>query len=169
MTAHPKSGGLIRNLNPDDLRSVASIFNEAIEAQESTCDVQPRTVEQIRTWLTGDLPHYETYVYEAEAGIVGWSAITRYHEREAYSPTVELVVFVERTARHAGVGQQLIRVILERAKQLGFHTAVIIVFPQPLYILESAKKMGFVQLGSLHFVVPAEGSWRDIVLLQLHL
>ena len=167
MIAHLKTETGIRNMNAADLPTVTSIFNEAIEARECTNDVRTRSVEQMTAWLTGDLPDYETYVYESTEGIVGWSAITRYHEREAYRPTVELVVFVTRTARHAGIGGELIRKALERAKQLGFHTAVIIAFPEPLYVLESAKKLGFVELGRLYKVYPAEGDWRDIVLHQL--
>ena len=156
-------------MNAADLPALTSIFNEAIEAQECTNDVRTRTVEQMTAWLTGDLPDYETYVYESGEEIVGWSAITRYHEREAYRPTVELVVFVTRTTRNAGIGGQLMRKALGRAKQLGFHSAVIIAFPEPLYVLESAKKLGFVELGRLHKVYPTKETWRDIVLHQLRL
>jgi len=169
MIAHLKTETGIRSMNAADLPALTSIFNEAIKAQECTNDVQARTVEQMTAWLTGDLPDYETYVYESGEEIVGWSAITRYHERDAYRPTVELVVFVTRAARNAGIGSQLMRKALERAKQLGFHSAVIIAFPEPLYVLESAKKLGFVELGRLHKVYPAEGDWRDIVLHQLRL
>jgi phosphinothricin acetyltransferase len=170
MIAHPKTETGIRSMNAADLPAVTSLFNEAIEAQECTNDVRTRTVEEMKAWLTGDLPDYETYVYESASGIVGWAAITRYHEREAYRPTVELVVFVTPPARNSGIGGQLMRKVLERAKQLGFHTAVTIAFPEPLYVLESAKKLGFVELGRLHKVYPtAEGDWRDIVLHQLRL
>ena len=169
MIAHPKTETSVRTMNAGDLPDVTSLFNEAIEAHECTNDVGSRTVDQMKAWLTGDLPDYETYVCESPEGIVGWSAITRYHEREAYRPTVELVVFVTRAARNAGIGGRLMRMMLERAKQLGFHTAVILVFPEPLYVLESARKLGFVELGRLHKVYPAEGEWRDIVLHQLRL
>jgi L-amino acid N-acyltransferase YncA len=166
MIAHPKIDAGIRRLKLTDVYDVTSIFNETIERQECTNDVRPRTAEQMKAWLTADLPDYETFVYETAAGIVGWSAITRYHEREAYRPTVELVTFVTRAARRFGIGGELMRNSLRRAKALGFHSAVIIVFPEPLYVVESAKKLGFVELGRLHGVFPAEGSWRDVVLLQ---
>jgi Sortase and related acyltransferases len=169
MIAYQKSESSIRAIDAADLPRITAIFNEAIEAGECTNDVRPRTVEQMTAWLTGDLPDYETYVYESSGDVQAWAAITRYHEREAYRPTVELVVFVTRAARHAGIGGQLMNMLLERAKQLGFHSAVLILFPEPLYVIESAKKLGFGELGRLHNVYPAEGSWRDIVLFQRRL
>ena len=159
----------IRSLTPDDLPVVTAIFNESVKAGEATIDTQPRTVEQIKAWLTGDLPRYEVYVYERGAGIDGWAAITRYHEREAYSPTAELAVYVRRSARRAGAGRTLLELLLERSGQLGFHSAVLIIFPEPRYVIESAKKLGFLELGQLHSVAPVEGGWRDIVLLQTRL
>jgi phosphinothricin acetyltransferase len=169
MVASQKTESTIRTVDAGDLPRITAIFNEAIESGECTNDVRPRTVEQMTTWLTGDLPDYETYVYESAGDVRGWAAVTRYHEREAYRPTVELVVFVTCAARHAGVGGQLMHKLLERAKQLNFHTAVLIIFPEPLYVTESAKKLGFEELGRLHKVYPAEGSWRDIVLFQRRL
>jgi L-amino acid N-acyltransferase YncA len=162
MITHSK----IRGLKPTDVEQVTSIFNEALENHECTNDVQPRAVEQMKAWLTGDLPDYESFVYETADGIVGWAAITRYHEREAYRPTVELVTFVTPAVRRSGIGGELMRNSLRRAKELGFHSAVLIVFPQPPYVVESARKLGFAELGSLHGVFPAEGNWRDVVLLQ---
>ena len=161
--------GQIRSLAPEDMPGVAAIFNEAVAAGEATIDPQPRSVEQVTAWLTGDLPRYEVYVYDVGDGIDAWGAITRYHEREAYSPTTELAVYVRRSARHAGIGRRLLELLLGRSRELDFHSAVLIIFPEPRYVIESAKKLGFRELGQLHSVAPVEGGWRDIVLLQTHL
>lgn len=159
----------IRPLTPGDITAVTAIFNEAIGHEETTCDIQPRTEEQIRLWLTNDLPRYESYVFEEDKDISGWAAITRYHEREAYSPTTELVTFVRRAARNRGRGRELMRLVLQRARETEFHSAVCILFPEPSYILESVKRLSFQELGRLHAVVPTSIGFRDLVLLQLFL
>jgi phosphinothricin acetyltransferase len=159
----------IRRLHLDDLSSVTSIFNEAVESEETTCDIRQRTVEQMRAWLTDDLPQYEAHAYEKDGAVVGWAAITRYHEREAYSPTTELQAFVSRANRNRGIGGELMKLVLKRAKELEFHSAVCIVFPEPSHILEFIKRNGFRELGRLYAIVPSKSGFRDIVLLQLML
>jgi phosphinothricin acetyltransferase len=158
-----------RALIPDDIPAVTSIFNEAIQHEETTCDIRPRTEDQIRSWLTSDLPKYESYVFAEGDDILGWSAITRYHEREAYSPTTELVAFVRRDIRNQGIGGELMNLVLERARETDFHSAVCILFPEPEYMLESVRRLGFQELGRLHSVVPSSAGLRDLVLFQLFL
>ena len=159
----------VRPLTSGDISAVTSIFNEVVSAEETTCDFQPRTEEQIKSWLTGDLPKYESYVFEKDNEVLGWAAITRYHEREAYSPTTELVTFVRRGARSKGVGGELMRLVLRRARELEFHSAVCIVFPKPAHILGSVQQLGFQELGRLHGVFPTSTGFRDVVLFQLFL
>lgn len=156
----------MRRLTTGDIPAVTSIFNEAVSFEETTCDIQPRTEEQIKSWLTSDLPKYESYVFEKDNDVLGWAAITRYHEREAYSPTTELVTFVRRAARNKGIGGELMRLVLQRAKEIDFHSAVCIVFPEPAHILDSVRRLGFQELGRLHAVVPTTTGFRDLVLLQ---
>jgi phosphinothricin acetyltransferase len=159
----------VRPLTSGDISAVTSIFNEVVSAEETTCDFQPRTEEQIKSWLTGDLPKYESFVFEKDNEVLGWAAITRYHEREAYSPTTELVTFVRRGARNKGIGRELMRLVLRRAREIEFHSAVCIVFPEPAHILDSVQQLGFQELGRLHDVFPTSTGFRDVVLFQLFL
>ena len=158
-----------RALTADDIPAVTSIFNEAIRNEETTCDIRPRTEDQIRSWLTSDLSKYESYVFAEGNDVHGWAAITRYHEREAYSPTTELVTFVRRESRHQGIGGELMRLVLQRARETEFHSAVCILFPEPSYVLDSVRQLGFQELGRLHSVVPTSAGFRDLVLFQLFL
>ena len=107
----------IRPLTSSDIPAITSIFNEAVSYEETTCDIQPRTEEQIASWLTGDLPKYESYVFEKDNEVLGWAAITRYHEREAYSPTTELVTFVRRAARTVKLVRSTTRTYFEVLRQ----------------------------------------------------
>jgi phosphinothricin acetyltransferase len=159
----------IRSLTAGDLPAVTSIFNEAISHEETTCDIRPRSEDQIRSWLTSDLPRYESYVFVEGDAVLGWSAITRYHEREAYSPTIELVAFVRREFRNRGIGGELMRLVLKRARETEFHSAVCILFPDPRYVLDAVKRLGFRELGRLRAVVPMSSGFQDLVLFQLFL
>ncbi|QDZ39596.1 N-acetyltransferase [Euhalothece natronophila Z-M001] len=152
----------------NDLATVTAIFNEAIKAGETTQALEPKTIQQCQSWLLNNKPEYEAYVYREKAEIKGWMALTPFHEREAYSPTVELSVYVTLSARSQGIGNQLAKLGLTRARTLGFHSAMLLLFPQPVYRLNWAKRLGFVERGRLEGVVPIEQGWRDVMLFQLY-
>ena len=167
MNAQAQAQWSIRSMRSDDIPGVTSIFNETVEAGETTYDVCPRTPEQVSIWLMGDAPQYKAFVCDGRTGILGWAAITRYHERAAYSPTVELQVYVAKSAQRAGIGRQLMQLVVAEAKQLGFRSAVLILFPESGHVIEMAKSFGFSELGRLQGVYPFKENWRDIVLMQL--
>jgi len=157
----------LERMSLNDLAPVTAIFNEAIKAGETAQALQSQTIEQCRGWLLTDKPEYETYVFKEEGSVIGWGALTRFHEREAYSPTAELSVYVTQKARGQGVGQQLAKKVLARAQEWNFHSVMLLLFPEPQYILEWVKKLGFTQQGRLQGVVPKNGTWQDVILLQL--
>jgi L-amino acid N-acyltransferase YncA len=80
-----------------------------------------------------------------------------------------LVAFVRRDIRNQGIGGELMNLVLERARETDFHSAVCILFPEPEYMLESVRRLGFQELGRLHSVVPSSAGLRDLVLFQLFL
>lgn len=159
----------VEPIDPNDLTAVTTIFNEAIKAGETTQALEVQTVEQCQSWLLDNKPEYEAYVYKEKGKIKGWVALTPFHEREAYSPTVELSVYVTLSARGQGIGNQLAKQGLMRARNLEFHSVMLLLFPEPVYLLEWAKRLGFLDRGCLEGVVPTQQSWRSIILLQFPL
>ncbi|MFP4338044.1 MAG: N-acetyltransferase family protein, partial [Halothece sp.] len=153
-------------MSVNDLAPVTAIFNEAIKAGETTQALQHQTVEQCRSWLLDEKPEYEAYVYRQKSQIMGWVALTRFHEREAYLPTAELSVYVTQKARGQGIGRKLVEKGLVRAKELNFHSVMLVLFPEPQFIFEWAKKLGFTEQGRLQGAVPKNSIWQDVILLQ---
>lgn len=163
----PRTIHHLERMSLNDLASVTAIFNEAIKAGETTQALQSQTIEQCRGWLLADKLEYEAYVCKEEGSVIGWAALTRFHEREAYSLTAELSVYVTQKARGQGIGRQLAEKGLARARELNFHSVMLLLFPEPQSILEWAKKLGFTQQGRLQGVIPKNGTWQDLILLQL--
>jgi L-amino acid N-acyltransferase YncA len=158
--------GKIRPLGRPDLDAVLRLWDAATVRGESTYGPKPPALDEAASMLLDGPPRFESYVYETSDGIVGWSGLLRYHEREAYGATAELVAYVAPDRRRQGVGRRLSHHALARAPELGFHTIVVILQPEPAYLLAVAARLGFRCTGRLTSVLAVGSEWRDIFIFQ---
>jgi L-amino acid N-acyltransferase YncA len=158
-----------RRIAHGDLPAVTRLFNEGVEAGDLTADVARRTEEQMASWLLSSPPPLESYVVDAGAGAVAWAALTRHHEREAYGPTAELTLYVDRAYRRRGMGATLGTLVIERARALSLHSLVALVPAARSHATRTAKKLGFAEIGVLRGVFPFEADLLDVALFQLRL
>lgn len=166
MTGSDHDGGRIRRLNKADVDAVGRICNAAVVRGEYTHGPKQLTPEHVVTVLFDVPACFESYAYETSAGIVGWAGLLRYHEREAYGATAELVVYVSPEHRRCGIGRILAQHVLARAPELGFHVIVLILQAEPAYLLAAAARLGFRCTGRLASVLPVGEEWRDIYVFQ---
>ncbi len=155
-----------RRLVHADLPAVTRSFNEGIDAGELTTDVAHRTEEAMGSWLLTAAPQFEAYVVDEGAGPIAWASLTRHHEREAYGPTAELSLYVARERRRQGLGLALGEHLVDRARSLSFHSLVALLPSDSLPARRAAKRLAFVELGSLRGAVRRGDDWRDVTLLQ---
>ena len=155
-----------RRLVRADLPAVTRSFNEGIDAGELTTDVAHRTDEAMGSWLLTSAPQFEAYVIDEGAGPIAWASLTRHHEREAYGPTAELSVFVARERRRQGLGFALGEHMVDRARSLSFHSLVALLPADAAHARRAAKKLAFVELGSLRGAYRRGDDWLDVTLLQ---
>jgi phosphinothricin acetyltransferase len=156
----------IRRLDESDIDAVVRICNDAIALGESTYGPDHVTAEQMLNRLCRLPPRFESFVYEDRDGIVGWAGLMRFTEREIYDSTPELGILVSRTHRRRGIGRALARHALTRAADLGFHGLVLLLQPNPTYLMAWAIRLGFRSAGWLPAVLPVGTEWRDIFVFQ---
>jgi L-amino acid N-acyltransferase YncA len=156
----------IRRLDESDIDAVVRICNDAIAQGESTYGPDPVTAEQMLRQLCGLPPPFECFVYQDHDGIVGWAGLMRFAGRDIYDTTPELGIFVSAAHRRRGIGRALARHALARAADLGFHGLVLILQPEPTFLMAWAIRLGFRSAGRLPAVLPARTEWRDIFVFQ---
>lgn len=160
------SGTQIRRLEPRDLEDIARICNSAIKRGESTYGPGDVSSEELRALLFNVPAQFESYVWEAGGAVVGWAALMRHMNRDIYPTVAELTVFVADEHRRRGVGHGLVHHAFARAGELGFRALLLILQPEPAYVVAWAVRMGFRNVGWLMGVLPVGESSRDILLFQ---
>jgi L-amino acid N-acyltransferase YncA len=149
----------IRTATIDDLSSIVTIYNEAVEQRFATADLEPVTVNQRSAWFDEHDPaSLPIYVAERQGAIVGWCSLSAYRPgRAALRRTAEISYYVGAAARGRGVGTALVRHAIEQAPRLGKHALFGILLERNAPSIRLLTKCGFELWGRLPDVAVING------------
>ncbi len=163
---------LIRPAEKADLPELLTIYNDEVVNGLSNLDIHPKSMEYGEQWLSKFNRKEENHpllVAQAQDGhIAGYASLSRYREKEAYSSTVELSVYVAKEDRNQGIASKLLAEIIDEArKDDRTHLIVSIITSVNRVSVELHKKFGFVYSGRSHEVGQKFGHYLDIDYYEL--
>ncbi|MHC5055607.1 MAG: GNAT family N-acetyltransferase [Planctomycetota bacterium] len=168
----------IRPAREGDLDDIGRIYAEAVLNTTATFDVEPWTDGKLTEWFAAHGGRYPALVAEVEdpagsagpAGsdgrVVGWAAISPFHPRPGWAPTVENALYVAPEARERGVGGALLERLIDAAREAGHRVIVARVVEGNAASLCLHVKFGFVEVGTLKGVGLKFGQRLDVTILQ---
>ena len=102
-----------------DAEAIREIYNVEVTETTNTFDLEPRSLEQQRSWLSERLGALGVIVAEVDGRIAGFASLSEYRPRPAYRTTVESSVYVAGWARGEGVGRELMHELVDVATPPG--------------------------------------------------
>ncbi len=153
----------VRAAAATDAAAIAQIYNEGIEDRLATFETEPRTAEDIVSWLEENLP---LVVVESEGEVVAWAVAHRYRERAAYAGVGEFSVYVARVERGRGFGRAAVQGLIDECERRGLWKLISRVFPQNEASLALCRSLGFREVGIYHCHAQLDGEWRDVVIVE---
>ena len=139
----------IRLAKRSDVRDILDIYNEAVVTTTATFDIVPRTYEQQTAWYDAHDSRHPITIAEIDGAVVGWASLSEWSSRCAYRATAETTFYVKEGCRGQGIGSQLMVDLLERARQLGFHTLVAQITDGSDASVRIHERHGFRHVGDL--------------------
>ena len=106
----------------------------------------------------------------AELGgtVAGFAWVGSYDdEHDYYAGVGEATMYVERSARRAGVGTTLTRALADAAAHAGFHKLVGKIFTSNEPSLELLRRCGWREVGVHHRHGRLDGDWKDVIVVEL--
>jgi len=156
----------IRRATINDLAAITEIYNDAILKTVATFDTQPKTPDEQEIWFKSHGPKYPIIVGEVDSTIIGWTSLSPYSDRCAYSDTAEISVYIAEEYR----GRRFGRILLEKTVQLGQDAGLHVLIAR---IAEGNEKsvhlfqsLGFTHVGVLKEVGRKFGKLLDVYLMQ---
>ena len=152
-----------RPARPGDAVAIAAIYNEGIEDRVATFETDPRTAEDIASWLEEGLP---LVVVESDGEVVAWAVAHTYREREAYAGVGEFSVYVARPTRGRGFGRAAVQGLIAECERRGLWKLVSRIFPENEASLALCRSLGFREVGVYRRHAKLDGEWRDVVIVE---
>ena len=111
---------LIRQAIVEDIPPINDIYNQSISTGYSTCDITPISIEERTFWFHNhNTDIHPVFVAETDKQVIGWIALSAYRKgRGALVQTVEVSYFIDKHFRGRGIGSQLMKHVLEHAKNI---------------------------------------------------
>ncbi len=158
---------MIRDAVMNDAERIAAIYNQAVVATTATFDVEPRSLEAQRRWLTAHGGRHPVIVHEEGGEVRGWASLSAWSDRAAYDGTSELSVYVDERHHGVGIGTALVRELVARARALGLHTIVSRITAGNPASVRLHEAFGFVMVGTMREVGRKFDRWLDVLVMQL--
>ena len=154
----------IRSAHRADAAAIRDIYAPFVESTAVTFETEVPSLDDFEDALID--PLYPWLVFERDGEVVGYAKGSRFHERAAYSWSVEVTVYLAERARGSGTGQQLITSLLELLLDQGYANAFAgIALPNPSSV-GLFESLGFERCALHRSVGYKLGKWHDVAWWQ---
>lgn len=152
----------IEPMGPADWPRVREIYLEGIATGHATFEASAPRWE---VWDAAHLPFARLVARRGEE-IAGWAAVGPVSQRCVYGGVAEVSVYVSSASRGAGVGQALLRALIEASEENGIWTLQAGIFPENSASIRLHLACGFREVGRRERIGKLNGVWRDTILLE---
>lgn len=154
----------VRTALESDIPALLEIYNSEVEQGAATLDLTPRTLDEWREWFFAhQTDTHFILVAEENGSVAGYASLSEYRQKEAFSSTAELSVYIDRDFRRRGAASALMEAVLAKARGCGkLHSVVSVITAGNEASERLHAKFGFTFCGTLHEVGFKHGKYRDI-------
>jgi phosphinothricin acetyltransferase len=151
--------------------AILDILNHAIVHSTALYDYVPRPPQAMQTWFAakraGGFPVIGAV--NAAGTLLGFASWGTFRAFPAYKYTVEHSVYVHHSQRGRGLGERLLRAVVQRAQQAEVHVLVGCIDAANAGSIALHTKLGFVHAGTIAQAGFKFGRWLDAAFYQLTL
>lgn len=160
---------LIRAACDADGAEITSLLDALLATTTIEWTITPRTEDDVLKWLRA---HEVVLVAEDQGEVVGVAAFGWFRDVvkwPGYRFTVENTVHVRQDRWGSGVGEVLMRALIDKAQEAGLHTMIAAIDSANEASIRFHERLGFTEVARMPEVGTKFGRWLDLVLLQIEL
>jgi phosphinothricin acetyltransferase len=152
----------IRDMESADRADVSEIYREGIDTARATFET---VVPPYEAW---DQAHLARPRLVAVCGsqVLGWAALSPVSRRAVYAGVAEVSVYVSIAFQGQGIGQTLLRALIDRAEEAGIWTMQAGIFAINQASRSLHRRSGFREVGIRERIGQLNGVWHDVVLME---
>lgn len=141
---------MIRRAEKRDIPALMEIYNDAILHTTATFDTEIKDMENRRAWFEEHTGRYVIYIYEVGGTVAGYASLSRYRDRKAFDPAVEISIYIHKDYRGRGIGRSLMEETLSYAEQCGeIGTVISLITSENTVSIHLHEVFGFSYCGQI--------------------
>ncbi len=154
----------IKQTVAEDLPALLRIYNYEVENGVATLDLTPKSMDEWDSWFSAhNKNNHPLYTAFFGGVIAGYVSLSPYREKEAYSSTVELSIYVSPDFRRCGIATAMMEYILRVARDdPRTHTVVSVITAGNAASTALHDRFGFEYCGKISEVGMKFGRYLDI-------
>ncbi|MGM0509228.1 MAG: N-acetyltransferase family protein [Fusobacteriota bacterium] len=156
----------IRKMEEKDLKKVMDIYNEQIKNSTATFNIEEREMVDQKRWFEEHNDNYPVFIMEIDKKVIGWSALSKWSDREAYQNTAELSIYFEKESRGKGYGKTLMEYTLKKSRETNLHTIISLITGDNKISIKIHEKYDFKKVGVMKEVGRKFGEYLDVMIMQ---
>jgi len=157
----------IRRAVARDLSAINDIYNYYVTSSTCTYQEEPDSPSERAKWFGSHDARHPVIVAEMGGEVVGWACLSPFHPRCAYRYTVEDSVYVRHDMHRKGIGERLLRELVDLGRRIGHRSIVAVISADQAPSIALHRKLGFVSAGRLRKVGYKFERWLDVAYMQL--
>ncbi len=152
----------IEPMKAADWEQLLDIYLEGVATGQATFETEPPT------WAQWDDAHLAScrLVARSRETILGWAALSPVSRRACYAGVAEVSIYVRARFRSQGMGEALLRALIECSEKDGIWTLQGSTFPENTASLRLQERCGFRVVGRRERIARHHGVWRDTLLTE---
>jgi phosphinothricin acetyltransferase len=149
--------------------AVLEMINEAIVNSTALYEYHPWSEQRIAEWFAARAAAgFPVIGMEDEAGrLQAFASYGSFRAYPAFKYAVEHSIYVHREFRQMGIGLALMRALIARAREQGFHVLVGAIDLSNEASVALHERVGFTHAGTVKEAGFKFGRWLDLALFQL--
>lgn len=148
---------------------ILEILNDVILTSTALYDYKPRDISSMASWFNvkESANHPVIGVFDDHGRLLGFASYGAFRNWPAYKYSVEHSVYIRQEFRGMGLGESLMRSLIEKAKRQNYHTLIGGIDASNLASVALHKKLGFQYAGTIKQAGFKLGRWLDLSFYQL--
>ena len=168
-------GITIRSASPDDAERLLPIYRPYVTDTAITFEYDVPDAEEFRKRIERNLDNgYPYLVLEQDGRAAGYAYASRFRERKAYDYCAEISIYLDRDARHRGLGRLLYERLEAALRKSGIRDLIAVITvpseePDPYLPTDSPRfhrSCGFSDAGCLHRCGYKFGRWYHVCFME---
>jgi phosphinothricin acetyltransferase len=157
----------VRDAVERDMAAIAAIYNDVLANSTAIFNDRPTTAQERLEWWRGrSRQGFPTLVADDGGAVAGYASYGDFRSWPGYRFTVEHSVHVHRDRRGRGTGTELMRALIERARQTQKHAMVGGIDADNAASLRFHERLGFERVAHLREVGFKFGRFLDLIFVE---